>query len=118
MSRKVQTLKERKIKPSWGITVEKEVVAMSETGDVKITQYLRPNGKTTMLIATIDKEHADKAADFIFSCEFVPPQNVMIYGRKQSQSAEEELTELGFNGPGDNSPNKALCRLIDRLCAA
>lgn len=91
---------------------------MCETGEVRLTQYLRPNGRTTDLIATIDKEHADKAADLILSCELVPPQNVMIYGRKKGPLEEAELTELGFNGPGDNSPNKALCRLIDRLCAA
>ena len=90
---------------------------MGKTGDVRITQYLGPSGKTTELIATIDEDHANKAKDMIISCEFVPPQNVMLYGRYKIDAVEDELTELGFNGPGDNSPNKALCRLIDRLAS-
>ena len=91
---------------------------MCETGQVKITQFRRPKGNTTTVRATIDKEHADKAVDLIISCELIPPQNVVIYGRKKGQPVEEELTEMGFNGPGDNSPNNALRRLIDRICAA
>ena len=42
----------------------------------------------------------------------------MICGRKKDQTEEEELTEMASNGPGENEPNIALCRLIDRLCAA
>ena len=51
--RKVQTPRKEKIKPSWGITVEKEDVAMSETGDVKITQYLRPSGMKRPMTTSI-----------------------------------------------------------------
>lgn len=88
------------------------------TYPVKITQYLRPNGKKRIVIADIDKEHADKAKGLILSCELLPINKLLIYGRKKGQTEEEEITEMANNGPGENDPNTALCRLIDRLCAA
>ena len=84
-------------------------------GEVRITQYLRPSGITKPLIADIDKEHADKAKNLIISCECMPTGHVMIYGRRKEQQEEEEITEMAENGPGNNTPNDALIRLIDRL---
>jgi len=83
--------------------------------EVRITQYLRPNGKTCELKADIDEEHAQKAKDLVISTECISPTEIVIYGRRRGQSVEEELTEIATNGPGENSPNKALCRLIDRF---
>ena len=88
------------------------------TYPVKITQYLRPTGMKKTVIADIDKEHADKAKGLILSCELLPANRLLIYGWKKEQDIEEEITEMADNGPGENEPNKALCRLIDRLCAA
>ena len=118
MGRKVQTPRKEKIKPSWGITAEKDEVVAMETYPVRIIQYLRPSGMKRTVIADIDKEHADKAKGLIFSCELLPGNRLLIYGRKKDQTEEEELTEMASNGPGENEPNIALCRLIDRLCAA
>ena len=118
MNRKVQTPRKEKIKPSWGITAEKEEVVAMETYPVRIIQYLRPNVMKRTVIADIDKEHADKAKGLILSCELLPDNVLMIYGRKKGQTEEEEITEMADNGPGENEPNIALCRLIDRLCAA
>ena len=90
---------------------------MGETGEVRITQYLRPNGIKRVLYADVDKEHADKAKDMIISCECITTQNIMLYGRLKTEQEEDEITELGFNGPGEDNPVVALCRLIDRLAA-
>ena len=88
------------------------------TYPVKITQFLRPDDRRRTVIADIDKDHADKAKDLILSCELLPVNQVLIYGRKKDQTEEEEITEMADNGPGENSPTVALYRLIDRLSAA
>ena len=88
---------------------------MLKDGEVKILQYLRPNGLVRTVIADIDKEHADKAKNLRLSCECLPTGQIMIYGRRYDQTDEEELTEMADNGPGNNTPNDALIRLIDRL---
>ena len=86
-----------------------------ETGEVRIRQYLRPNGNMRIVIATIDKEHAEKAKKLRISCECLPTNEIVIYGRRITETKEEEITEIATNGPGPNEPNIALCRLIDRL---
>ena len=101
-----------------GIIAEKEEVVAMETYKVRIIQYLRPTGMKRTMMADIDKEHADKAKGLILSCELLPGNRLLIYGRKKDQTEEEEITEMADNGPGENEPNVALCRLIDRLSAA
>ena len=86
-----------------------------ETGEVRIRQYLRPNGNTRTVIATIDKDRAEKAKNLRISCECFPTGEIVIYGRHNTETEEEEITEIATNGPGENDPNTALCRLIDRL---
>ena len=86
-----------------------------ETGEVRIRQYLRPNGNTRTVITTIDKERAEKAKHLRISCECLPTNEIVIYGRHNTDEEEEEITEIATNGPGENEPNIALCRLIDRL---
>ena len=86
-----------------------------ETGEVRIRQYLRPNGNMRTVIATIDKERAEKAKSLRISCECLPTGEIAIYGRHGTETKEEELTEIATNGPGPNEPNIALRRLIDRL---
>ena len=82
---------------------------------IRITQYLRPNGRKAKIFADIPDELKGKADLLEISAEAVPGNMVMIYAHVKGQSAEDELTELADNGPGENSPNKALIRLINRF---
>ena len=86
-----------------------------EIGDVRIRQYLRPNGNIRIVVATIDKERAEKAKNLRISCECLPMNKIVIYGRHVEDAEDAEITEIATNGPGENDPNAALCRLIDRL---
>lgn len=82
---------------------------------IRITQRLRPNGRKAKIFADIPDELKGKADLLEISAEAVPGNMVMIYAHVKGQSAEDELTELADNGPGENSPNKALIRLINRF---
>ena len=82
---------------------------------IRITQCLRPNGRKARIFADIPDELKGKADLLEISAEAVPGNMVMIYAHVKGQSAEDELTELADNGPGENSPNKALIRLINRF---
>lgn len=84
-------------------------------GEVALTQYLRPGGRVKRVLADIDIKHAEKALPLVLSCECLPDGRVVIYGRRHWQTKEEEITEIADNGPGDNTPNDALIRIIDRL---
>jgi len=82
---------------------------------IRITQYLRPNGRKAVVYADIPDELKGKADLLEISCEAVPPNNVMIYAHVKGQSEEDELSEMAYNGPGENSPENALIRLIKRF---
>ena len=82
---------------------------------IRITQYLRPNGVKAIVLADIPDELKQKADLLVISCELLPTNQVMIYAHVKGQSEEDERTELADNGPGDNSPDKALIRLINRF---
>lgn len=82
---------------------------------IRLMQLLRPNGKPAEIFAEIPDELKGKADLLEISCEAIPPNHVMIYAHVKGQSEEDELTEMAINGPGDNSPEKALIRLIKRF---
>ena len=82
---------------------------------IRITQYLRPNGRKARIFADIPDELKGKADLLEISAEAVPGNMVMIYAHVKGQSEEDELTELADNGPGDNDPQAALIRLIKRF---
>ena len=82
---------------------------------IRITQFLRPNGRKAKIFADIPDELKGKGDLLEISAEDVPGNRVMIYAHVKGQSEEDELTELADNGPGDNSPNAALERLIKRF---
>lgn len=82
---------------------------------IRITQCLRPNGRKAKIFADIPDELKGKADLLEISAKAVPGNMVMFYAHVKGQSAEDELTELADNGPGENSPNKALIRLINRF---
>ena len=82
---------------------------------IRITQYLRPSGKTAMVYAEVPDELAELAGTLSISAELVAPMKVMIYAHRKGESGEDELTEIADNGPGDNDPQKVLIRLIKRF---
>ena len=82
---------------------------------INITQYLRPSGKPALVMASIPDELVEIAETLEISCEALPDMHVVIYAHRKEQSAEDELTEIADNGPGENSPDKALERLIRRF---
>ena len=82
---------------------------------IRIKQYLRPNRRIAWIFADIPDELKGKADLLEISAEAVPGNMVMIYAHVKGQSAEDELTELADNGPGDNDPRVALERLIRRF---
>jgi len=82
---------------------------------IRIIQYLRPNRREAYVYADIPDELQDLAGELVISCEQIPPDKAMIYAHRKGESAEDELTELADNGPGENSPDKALERLIRRF---
>ena len=88
---------------------------MLKDGEVELTQYLRPHGIPRKVIATIDSKHADLAKSYSLACEDLGNGMIAIYGRLPYETEETELTEIAENGPGNNTPNDALIRLIDRL---
>ncbi len=82
---------------------------------IRITQYLRPNGKRAVIPVDIKDELKEIAEGLEISCELIPIERVVIYAHRKGESAEDELTEMADNGPGDNTPTMALERLIRRF---
>ena len=82
---------------------------------IRITQYLRPNGKRAEIPVDIPDELKEIADGLEISCELIPTERVVIYAHRKGESAEDELTEMADNGPGNNTPKKALERLIRRF---
>ena len=82
---------------------------------IRITQYLRPSGKRAVMPVDIKDELKEIADGLVISCEALPDMHVAIYAHRKEQSAEDELTEIADNGPGENSPDIALERLIRRF---
>lgn len=82
---------------------------------IRITQYLRPNGRKAVVFADIPDELKGKADLLEISAEALTNNKVMIYAHVKGQPAEDELTEIANNGPGPNDPQQALIRLIRRF---
>ena len=82
---------------------------------IRITQFIRPNGRKAEIFADIPDELYEKAMLLDISCERITETEVAIYAHVKGESEEDELSEIAFNGAGDNSPNAALERLIKRF---
>ena len=82
---------------------------------IRITQFIRPNRKRAKILAQVPDELYEKAMLLDISCERITPTEVAIYAHVKGESEEDELSEIAYNGPGDNSPNAALERLIKRF---
>jgi hypothetical protein len=83
--------------------------------EVEVTQYLRPDGRPVPNYAEVGVEWVRRAEGMHFSAEVLTTGEVAIYGRLDDESEEQEITELAYNGPGDNSPDNALRRIIEKL---
>lgn len=82
---------------------------------IRITQYLRPNGRKAVIPVDITDGLKEIAEGLEISCEAIPGERVVIYAHRKGESPEDELTEMADNGPGDNTPDIALERLIRRF---
>ena len=82
---------------------------------IRISQFMRPSGVKRLLYADIPDELEETANGLEISAEMITPDKVMIYAHRKGESVEDELTELADNGPGRNSPQEALARLIRRF---
>jgi len=83
--------------------------------ELPIIQYLRPNGQKRMMFAPVGKEYVKKAEGLELSAEWLPTGKVALYGKKEGEPEEAEITMLADNGKGENEPVVVLKRLIDRL---
>jgi len=84
-------------------------------GEVEIIQFLRPDGKRRRMSAFLGEEFVKMAEDLILSAEDLGNGKVSIWARKTGQPEEQELIEIADNGPGKNSPDNCLKRLINRI---
>lgn len=82
--------------------------------EVKMTQYLRPDGATRPLYADVGEEVVELADGMSLSCEQLSTGEIAIYARFQSEPEEDEIMDLAVNGPGDRSPANVLAALIRR----
>lgn len=82
---------------------------------IRITQYIGQSRKRAEIPVDIPDELKETAEGLEIGCEALPDMHVAIYAHRKEQSAEDELTEIANDGPGENSPNKALERLIRRF---
>ena len=86
--------------------------------EIEIIQYLRPDGKRRRMAAPIGKENVLKAKDLIISTEELTSGEIAIYVRRTGEPEEDEKMELAENGPGENSPNDVLIRMINAFAIA
>ena len=82
--------------------------------EVWVTQYLRPDGRTQRVLATVTPE-AKKISDnmnMLLSAEVLTTGQVAVYARFSDEPEENEGISIANNGPGDNSPEAVLSALI------
>jgi hypothetical protein len=85
--------------------------------EVKLTQFIRPNGRQEEITAEVDdalrpQVEAIIKAGLRFTAEVIPGGNVSLC----IENDEEDLAiEIARNSPGENTPRAALERLISRF---
>ena len=82
---------------------------------IRITQYLRPNGKKAVIPVDIPDELTEIAEGLEISCEAIPPTQCIIYAHRKGEGDEDDRSEIGTNGSTTNNPTMALERLIRRF---
>lgn len=92
---------------------------------VCMTQYMQPDGRKKQVSVDLPDEVAEMAKGLDLSCELMPndPEQVVLYAKPTGADPDDyvdggklvERSEIADNGPGENSPLKALERLIRRV---
>ena len=94
---------------------EDNVVEDVANDEVEVIQFLRPSAKRRRILATVGKELAEKARNLILSIEVVESSTLCLYARRIGEAEETEKTLLVENGPGLNSPENVLKKLIEEM---
>ena len=98
-----------------GANLRRKGIMELKIGEIEVIQYLRPNGRKRPMAACVGKDYVKKAEDMILSAEVLTTGEIAIYGRLKTQKEEQERLELAINGPGKNSPENTLKRIIDKV---
>ena len=84
------------------------------TNEVKVIQYLRPDGRQREMLVDVDEGYVEKAKDMVLSAEELTTGEIAVYARFKDEPEENERLELAINGPGNKSPSTMLQKVIDR----
>ena len=68
--------------------------------EVKLIQYMMPNGRKKEVTTDIEDLFADMAEGMILSCEVLGTGQVALYAKYPQDKEEEEAVEIASNGPG------------------
>ena len=84
---------------------------------LRLTQYLRPNGRMKDIFVNVPSELDVKIvqieqAGLTFSCEAISLDSVTLY---ISDNEDDLAIEFADNGPGENSPQNCLIRMIQNF---
>lgn len=83
--------------------------------EIEVTQYLMPNRRPKTVYAAVGVDYLKKAEGLVFSAEVLMTGDVVVYGRRNDQKEEDEISRFAENGPGDKSPLNMLKEIIDEL---
>ena len=67
---------------------------------IKLTQYIRPNGRKVPTTTDVEDVFADMAEGMLLSCEVLGTGQVALYAKYPQDKEEEEAMEIASNGPG------------------
>jgi hypothetical protein len=81
---------------------------------ITLTQFVYPFGEQRETSVELPDDVCEMAKNQILSCEMMPNNfsQVVFYSRKKDWEEEDEELMFADNGPGRNSPAKALEKLI------
>ncbi len=79
--------------------------------EIKLTQYLMPNGRPMPTTTEVPDETATLAEGMILSCEVLGTGQVALYAKYPEDKEEDEFIEISNNGPEIQT---VLCKLILR----
>jgi hypothetical protein len=84
-------------------------------GELAVIHYVAPFGRQKKVFAPVGEEYVRKAEGMVASAEVLSTDIVALYLRWAEEPEEKELLRLARNGPGADSPNETLKRMIDEL---
>jgi hypothetical protein len=83
--------------------------------EVELTQYLRPDGRKSLVYAPVGEEYVKKSEGMVLSTEVLGTGKVAIYGRYNYEPEEKEVLLLANNFDDDKGPTNVLKQVIDRV---